>query len=415
MQVARDEVGELLLAPALGAGGPHRQHEEARLGGRIPHADFGVLRQRRRRNRRARRAGPSPRASGRARTCTRPAAGRAPPTGSRSTACTRPCCGAAACSRPRPDGRRRGSRGRASRPPWWRPRAAPAEGRIGPGLGDDARAVVRADLGLVGLDDGVERGRIDVALLGQHGSSARTRSCISDSSEPCSWSWSWSMIVVIVPAMRTLRSDFARYITMNAVARHRSRLADRDRPPQRARSGAPRRGARLSIVLIGSPWCCCATCSASARSGCRIDHLRATPRCSCWPPPGRCGRAAMCGSTCSMPTRRRAPRRGRSLRRAVAAAAVRAALVWFSLALCGALLGDPRALARDQRPAAGVPAQDADPAVRAAAGAAGIAQAIRAALVLLASRPAARPPRRRVMGAPRDPRRPDGGRGLRRC
>ena len=30
-------------------------------------------------------------------------------------------------------------------------------------------AVARADLGLVGLDDGVERGRIDVALLGQHG------------------------------------------------------------------------------------------------------------------------------------------------------------------------------------------------------------------------------------------------------
>ena len=40
---------------------------------------------------------------------------------------------------------------------------------IGPGLGDDDRAVARADLGLVGLDDGVERGRIDIALLGQHG------------------------------------------------------------------------------------------------------------------------------------------------------------------------------------------------------------------------------------------------------
>ena len=43
------------------------------------------------------------------------------------------------------------------------------EGGIGPGLGDDARAVARADLGLVGLDDGVERGRVDVALLGQDG------------------------------------------------------------------------------------------------------------------------------------------------------------------------------------------------------------------------------------------------------
>ncbi len=41
------------------------------------------------------------------------------------------------------------------------------ERRIAPGLGDDAGAVVRTDLGLVGLDDEVERGRIDVALLGQ--------------------------------------------------------------------------------------------------------------------------------------------------------------------------------------------------------------------------------------------------------
>ena len=43
------------------------------------------------------------------------------------------------------------------------------ERRIAPGLGDDLRAVVRADPGLVGLDDGIERGRIDIALLGQHG------------------------------------------------------------------------------------------------------------------------------------------------------------------------------------------------------------------------------------------------------
>jgi hypothetical protein len=40
---------------------------------------------------------------------------------------------------------------------------------IGPGLGNDAGAVVRPDLGLEGLDHHVERGRIDVALLGQHG------------------------------------------------------------------------------------------------------------------------------------------------------------------------------------------------------------------------------------------------------
>ena len=38
---------------------------------------------------------------------------------------------------------------------------------VGPGFGDDLRAIVRADLGLVRLDDGIERRRIDVAFLGQ--------------------------------------------------------------------------------------------------------------------------------------------------------------------------------------------------------------------------------------------------------
>ena len=39
--------------------------------------------------------------------------------------------------------------------------------RVGPRPGDDARAVVRADPRLVGLDQQVERRRIDVALLGE--------------------------------------------------------------------------------------------------------------------------------------------------------------------------------------------------------------------------------------------------------
>lgn len=43
------------------------------------------------------------------------------------------------------------------------------EGRVGPGLRDDARAVARADLRLVGLDDQIERGGVDVALLDEHG------------------------------------------------------------------------------------------------------------------------------------------------------------------------------------------------------------------------------------------------------
>ena len=43
------------------------------------------------------------------------------------------------------------------------------ESRIGPRLGDDPRAIVGADLGFIGLDDGIERRGIDVSLLGQNG------------------------------------------------------------------------------------------------------------------------------------------------------------------------------------------------------------------------------------------------------
>jgi hypothetical protein len=38
-----------------------------------------------------------------------------------------------------------------------------------PGLGHHAGAVARADFLLIGLDQEVERGRIDVTLLAQHG------------------------------------------------------------------------------------------------------------------------------------------------------------------------------------------------------------------------------------------------------
>ena len=43
------------------------------------------------------------------------------------------------------------------------------EGGIAPRPRDDPRAVARPDLRLVGLDDEVERGRIDIALFDQHG------------------------------------------------------------------------------------------------------------------------------------------------------------------------------------------------------------------------------------------------------
>ena len=47
------------------------------------------------------------------------------------------------------------------------------------------------------------------------------------------------------------------------------------------------------------------------------------------------------------------------------------ALLWLADALCGALVGHSGTLARDQRHPGRVPAEDADPALRAAAGAAG--------------------------------------------
>ena len=43
------------------------------------------------------------------------------------------------------------------------------ERRIGPGLGHRARTDMRPDFGLEGLDNRIERRRIDIALLGQHG------------------------------------------------------------------------------------------------------------------------------------------------------------------------------------------------------------------------------------------------------
>ncbi len=43
------------------------------------------------------------------------------------------------------------------------------EGRIAPGLGDDARPDMGADLGLVGFDQGVDGGGVEIAFLGQHG------------------------------------------------------------------------------------------------------------------------------------------------------------------------------------------------------------------------------------------------------
>ena len=42
--IARDQTGELFFAPAIGAGGSHRQHHVADLGVKVPNADFNVRR-----------------------------------------------------------------------------------------------------------------------------------------------------------------------------------------------------------------------------------------------------------------------------------------------------------------------------------------------------------------------------------
>ena len=167
-RIARDQRCELLFAPAFGSRRPLGEHQVADLRGRIPDAHLDARPAASRRTRPARRADRSPRASGRARTCTRPAAVRAPATDSRSRACRRPCCAPAACSPAPPCARPACRCSRATRSRRWRRLSSRAlEFRIGPGLGDDPRAVVRADLGLVGLDQDVERRRIDVALFDQ--------------------------------------------------------------------------------------------------------------------------------------------------------------------------------------------------------------------------------------------------------
>src|SRR4030095_2073318 len=74
---------------------------------------------------------------------------------------------------------------------------------------------------------------------------------------------------------------------------------------------------------------------------------------------------------CALRRRRGAHRRlGRSDRRSSSAAALHAGARLVLAALCRALLDDPGALTRDKRHSGGVPAQDADSAVRADDGAA---------------------------------------------
>ena len=230
---------------------------------------------------------------------------------------------------------------------------------IGPGLGDDDRAVARADLGLVGLDDGVERGRVDIALLGQHGfqradAKLRLRQLRA-------------VLVIVVHGRGRVRPwgppacDLRYNIAMPETSRTICWLGRPHRPPEcgdRAHRGLglPAGGAG-AIHRCGDALCVRARLDLADRN----DHLRPRHACSCWPRPGRLregGHVRVDVFYADAGPRRRALI---DLCGALsAAAAVHAGAVVVRAALCRALLGDPGNLARNQRPAGGVSAQDAD-------------------------------------------------------
>ncbi len=165
-RVTGHDRGELLLAPALGSRRAHREHEVADLGARVPHAHLDVVGQIDAELGAARRAARRRPGAVRRRSCTRSAAARAPATDSRSRACRRPRCGRSACSRRRPSCSPsvppKPSSAIASRAV--REQALPVR-RVDPGARDDLRPVLRADVVLVELDDGVDRVGRDEALL----------------------------------------------------------------------------------------------------------------------------------------------------------------------------------------------------------------------------------------------------------
>src|SRR5829696_9104203 len=156
---------EPILAPALGASGPHRQHHEARLGGRIPYTDLGVRRQRDAEvGKHAARIDYRARAIGRRFVPGRRQAHHLPRIAGAERAhdhvvlfrrvldCDKVIADTAGETE-RPD-RRGGVLEQRL-----------LEGRIHPGFRDDLGAVVWTDPRFIRLNDGVERGRIDVAFL----------------------------------------------------------------------------------------------------------------------------------------------------------------------------------------------------------------------------------------------------------
>ncbi len=160
---------KLRFAPAFGAFGPHRQHQKARLGGRIPDPDLGFLRQAD-----AEIGEHAARILDGAGTI-----GRGLVPDRRQPQHFPGVTGAQRADDHVVPLRRVLDRDQMIADPADMAERADGlagirqqglfEGRIGPGFRHDLRAIARADLGLIGLDDGVERGRVDIAFFGQDG------------------------------------------------------------------------------------------------------------------------------------------------------------------------------------------------------------------------------------------------------
>src|SRR5215831_16334938 len=167
-RVAGDQIGQPVLAPAVGSGGPHRQDQKAGLGGRVPHADLGVRGQPHAEiGEHAARILDGARAIGRRLVPDRRQAEHFPWIAGAQRAHDHVVDLLRVLDRHEmvadaADMAKRRDRGGAVR------EEMALELGISPGLRDDARAVARADLGLVSLDDQIERLGIDITFLGQN-------------------------------------------------------------------------------------------------------------------------------------------------------------------------------------------------------------------------------------------------------
>ena len=254
------------------------------------------------------------------------------------------------------------------------------EGRIAPGPGDDARADMRADLGLVGLDDAVERGRVDIAFLGQHGfERADARLHLGQFGAVVVMMVIVGMVVVIAMAAsrmprRPARRVAARTIVCDCshetpIAAIRPKHRRRHRPPEHG--GRPRRDLGQPVHRAGG--------IRGGGAALRVRHrLDRVPESVIY------AHAALFMLAAAWTLRtgghvrvdvfyaEASPDTGavdRSPRRALFSCAVRRGARRVLGALRRALLGDHGALARNERPAVGLSAQDAHSAVCRAASA----------------------------------------------